>query len=92
MKTIERIVERLVVCWHVLTKRNYVFFALDNDAVVFDDKGRYDHIKSNKLAAFDDFDETLNFSTRTGIANISWFIWSAVEEFAHKRMVKIEEL
>ena len=34
MKILEKILERLVICWHVLTKRNYAFFALDNDAIV----------------------------------------------------------
>ena len=45
-------IERLKVCWHVLTKRNYVYFGLDNDAFVFDEDGNYVDTKLNKVASY----------------------------------------
>lgn len=88
MKVLERIIERLIVCWHVLTKRNYVFFALDNNAVVFDEEGKYNHINKKRLAAFDDFDKDFNFNTQYGVKNIAVFVWGSIADFAYKRIVE----
>jgi hypothetical protein len=88
MKILEKILERLVICWHVLTKRNYAFFALDNDAIVFDSNGNYSHIDTNKVTEFDYFDEDFNLGSKHGIKNIGWFIWSSIAYFAHQRIIK----
>ena len=80
--------ERLVVCWYVLTKKNYVFFALDNDAIVFDANGNYSDINANKLAEFDCFDENFDINTTYGIKNIGWLIWGAIADFAYKRIIQ----
>ena len=44
-------IERLKICWHVLTKRNYVYFGLGNNAFVFDKDGHYVETKLNKIAS-----------------------------------------
>lgn len=88
MKILEKILERLVICWHVLTKRNYAFFALDNDAIVFDPDGNYSHIDANKVAEFDYFDEDFNLGSKYGIKNIGWFIWGSIADFAYQRIRK----
>lgn len=92
MTTFERILERLVICWHVLTKRNYVFFALDNDAIMFDSDGSYNHVDTNKIAEFDYFDEDFNLCSKYGIKNIGWFVWSTIADFAYQRIRKEEQL
>lgn len=43
------ILERLKVCWHVLTKKNYAFFAIDKDALVFNNNGGYSHEYQHKI-------------------------------------------
>lgn len=90
MTTFRRILERLVICWHVLTKRNYAFFALDNDAIVFDSDGSYSRVDVSKLAAFDYFDENFNLRSKYGVKNIGWFIWGTIADFAYQRIRKEE--
>jgi len=79
------LIERLKICWDVLTKRSYVFFAVDKDALKFDDNGHYDHLDSSKLSAYSDFEEKY-LSTNDGIKHISYYIWSAIAVFANKQL------
>jgi len=88
MTFLERLFERLLICWHILTKKNYVFFAIDNDAVIFDDDGKYSHLNTNKVAEFDYFDEKFNLDSISGIKNIGWFIWKSIAVFAEQRVLK----
>lgn len=83
--TYQSLIERLKICWHVLTKRSYVFFAVGKDALKFDDNGHYDRLDSNKLAAYSDFEEKY-LSTNDGIKHISYYIWSTIAEFANKQL------
>lgn len=83
--TRQSLIERLKICWHVLTKRSYVFFAVGKDALIFDDKGSYDHLDSSKLAAYSDFEEKY-LSTNDGIKHISYHIWSAIAAFANEQL------
>ena len=86
MTTLERILERLLICWHVLTKKNYVFFALDNNALKFNEEGKYSSIDANKVVAFDYFDQNFNLGSKYGIKNIGWFVWRSIANFAHQRI------
>lgn len=89
--TRQSLIERLKICWHVLTKRSYVFFAVGKDALIFDDNGHYDHLDSSKLAAYSDFEEKY-LSTNDGIKHISYYIWSAITNFANKQLQSNEVL
>ncbi len=42
-------IERLKICWNVLTKRNYVYFGLENNPFMWDANGYYNGIKKGKL-------------------------------------------
>lgn len=88
MTFLEHLFERLLICWHVLTKKNYVFFAIDNDAIIFDDDGKYSSLNINKVAEFDYFDEKFNLDSIHGIKNIGWFIWKSIAIFAEQRVLK----
>lgn len=90
MTTFEKILERLLICWHVLTKKNYVFFALDNDAIVFDADGNCSSVNVNKVAEFDYFDENFNLGSKYGIKNIGWFVWGSIADFAYLQIRKEE--
>ena len=83
--TYQSLIERLKICWHVLTKRSYAFFAVGKDALVFDDNGHYDRLDSNKLAAYSDFEDKY-LSTNDGIKHISYYIWSTIADFANKQL------
>ena len=67
-------IERLKVCWHVLTKRNYVYFGLGNDAFVFDDNGNYVNTKLNKI------------NTDYGLISLKDFMWSAISDYANQQV------
>ncbi len=88
MTTFEKILERLLICWHVLTKKNYVFFALDNDAIRFDENGKYSDVDANKLAEFDYFDKSFNVNSKYGLRNIGWFVWGSIADFAYQQIRK----
>lgn len=47
------LIERLKICWNVLTKRNYVYFGLRKDPFIWDDNGYYDGIKKGTFAEYD---------------------------------------
>lgn len=44
--------ERLKICWHVLTKRYYIFLSASKDTVMFDKDGNYVGVRQGSLAAF----------------------------------------
>lgn len=78
-------IERLKVCWHVLTKRNYVYFGLGNDAFVFDDNGNYVNTKLNKIASYSDFNNK-RFNTDYGLISLKDFMWSAISDYANQQV------
>lgn len=83
------IIERLKVCWHVLTKKNYAFFAIGKDALVFDDNGHYSHIKPNSVTAYSDVDKTTSYITDNGLRTFYSFFWDTVKDFSDMRL-KVE--
>lgn len=44
--------ERLKICYHVLTKHNYIYFGLGKDSCIFKEDGSYDCLRRNKHACF----------------------------------------
>ena len=47
---IKEYIERLKVCWNVLTKRNYVYFGIGKNPFAWDENGYYTGIKDGKFA------------------------------------------
>lgn len=83
------ILERLKVCWHVLTKKNYAFFAIDKDALLFNNNGDYSHIKPNSVAAYSNVDKTTSYITDNGLRTFYSFFWNMVKDFSDMRL-KVE--
>lgn len=42
------LLERLKVCWNVLTKKNYVYFGIGKEPVLWDENGKYKEIDKNR--------------------------------------------
>ena len=76
--------ERLKVCWCVLTKRNYAFFACKTSAVEFDKGGRYTGTNGKKLAAYSSLVDGKYFRTNDGARSFGFFFWGAVCSFSNK--------
>ena len=41
MKQETSILERLKVCWNVLTKKNYIYFGIGNEPIIWNEDGSY---------------------------------------------------
>ena len=78
------LIERLKICWNVLTKRNYVYFGFGKNAFIWDDNGYYDGIKKGKLAEYDNI-ETVLFKTDHGLSSLNKLMWSSIEDYAKTR-------
>jgi len=77
-------IERLKVCWNVLTKRNYVYFGLGKNPFMWDENGYYDGIKKGRFAKYDNI-ETVIFKTDDGLSSLNKLMWSFIEDYAKTR-------
>lgn len=92
MKNFKDFKERLKVCWHVLTKQNYAFFAVNENALVFDDNGNYDHIQKDGVASYSNVLSSWFYKTSNGKKKtFGWFFWGSVKDFAQMEEQKYEE-
>lgn len=90
MNRFKDFIERIHVCWHVLTKKNYVFFAVGKAAVVFDENGNYSETKAKKVAMYENTENDLILNTDKGRKSFKKMIWECVELFAKEQEEKIE--
>lgn len=81
------LIERIKVCWHVLTKRNYVFFVVGKSALLFDEGGKYIGVNSNKVACYSNTGKKL-YNTNAGLKPFGYLFWLAVEAFAQLQISK----
>ena len=78
------LIERLKICWNVLTKRNYVYFGIGKNPFIWDEKGYYAGIKKGKFAEYD-YIENVKFNTDDGLSSLERLMWSSIEEYAKTR-------
>ena len=76
------ILERLKVCWNVLTKKNYVYFGVGKEPCVWNEDGTYKAVKENALSCFCSITYDYQFNSKTGIQNLHDFVWGCIEKFA----------
>lgn len=74
--------ERLKICWHALTKKNYVFFGLSDNPIIWNKDGSYNGINRNALACYTCISYDYKFNTDEGVKNLHDYTWSAIETFA----------
>lgn len=81
------LIERLKICWNVLTKRNYVYFGLGKNPFMCDDNGYYKGIKNGKFAEYDDI-ETVIYETDSGLLSLNKLMWDTIADYAKIRSEK----
>lgn len=74
--------ERLKVCWNVLTKKNYIYFGIDKEPIIWNEDGSYKSTNPKALACFSCVTYDYEFNSNNGIKNLHNFVWHTVEEFA----------
>lgn len=74
--------ERLKVCWNVLTKKNFVYFGLSKDPLVFGKDGKYERLKKHSLSAYSYVSSDYKFLAYGKETTLHDFVWKSVEEFA----------
>ena len=89
IKIMNNLIERLKICWNVLTKRNYVYFGIGKNPFVWDENGDYVGIKDGKFAEYE-YIENVKFNTDNGLSSLKKIMWSSIEEYA-KNSYSIEQ-
>lgn len=88
----KRFVEKLKVCWNVLTKRNYIYFGLSSskkEPFIYDEKGYFVKTKKNAIAAYSSIEDMYFYTNDdTFVHSLDWFLWEAVSDFADKQIIK----
>lgn len=80
----KKFIERLIICWHVLTKKNYIYFGVSKDPIIWDQSfGRFKQIRSDNIAFYCSVDEDYKFKDYKGdLTNLHNVVWSCVEDIA----------
>lgn len=76
--------ERLMVCWNVLTKENYVYFGLSKDPIVFGKDGKYERLKRNSIAACSYVSTDCKFLAYGKETTLHDFVWKSVKKYSEK--------
>ena len=74
--------ERLKICWHALTKKNYVFFGIGNEPIIWDNDGHHKGTNRKALACYSCITYDYKFNTNDGESNLHDFVWEVIEDFA----------
>lgn len=91
----KRLIEKLKVCWNVLTKRNYIYFGLSGskkEPFIYDKKGYFVKTKKNAIAAYSSIEDMYFYTNDTSVRSLDTFLWGAVSDFAKKQITKEEKL
>lgn len=78
------LIERLKICWNVLTKRNYVYFGIGKNPFIWDENGYYAGTKDGSFAEYD-YVENIKFNTDNGLSSLKKMTWRSIEEYAKTR-------
>lgn len=78
------LIERLKICWNVLTKRNYVYFGIGKNPFIWDENGYYAGTKDGSFVEYD-YVENIKFNTDNGLSSLKKMMWRSIEEYAKTR-------
>ena len=87
IETMRELIERLKVCWYVLTHRNYAFFSCKDSCVEFNEDGQYNGLSDKGLASFSSFSD-MWFYTNTGKRTFENVLWETISSFSILMMAK----
>lgn len=57
------IIERLIICWNVLTKRNYIYFGVGRNPIIWNEDGTFKETKKSEIKSYVYIDEQYVFNT-----------------------------
>lgn len=80
----ENFIERLIICWYVLTKKNYIYFGVGKNPILWNKDGNYEGLKSKDLQFYTYFDDQCTFNTKDGENNLHNMVWDTVKDIADK--------
>ena len=78
-------IERLIICWYVLTKKNYIYFGIGKNPILWDKNGKYENLKDGELQLYTYFDD-YTFMTKNGKSNLHDMVWSTVKDVADEAL------
>ena len=82
------ILERLKVCWYVLTKRYYLYFGLDKDLIVWNEDGTYKCLKDSSLKSYEYISEEYEFMAYGRKTNLRTFALRVIAKFINTNLIK----
>ena len=78
-------IERLIICWYVLTKKNYIYFGIGKNPILWDKNGKYENLKDGELQLYTYFDD-YTFMTKNGKSNLHDMVWDTVKDVADEAL------
>lgn len=81
----KNIIERLKICWSVLTKQNYVYFGTSKHPLIWNKDGSFSNVDKRQVAEYDYIDNSVCFYTSDGKTNIAKFLWESIRDYADNR-------
>lgn len=78
--------ERLVICWHVLTKRNYIYFGVAKNPIVWNEDGSYNSVKSGGVKFYTHFDQFIFYKNGNVESSLHDLTWDTVIDIANKAL------
>lgn len=88
----KRLIEKLKVCWNVLTKRNYIYFGLSSskkEPFIYDKKGYFVETKKNAIAAYSSIEDMCLYTDDDKfVHSLDTLLWEAVSDFAEKQITE----
>ena len=89
MKAITSFIERLTICWKVLTLKNYIYFGTKKNPIVWDENGKFVGLKSDATSCYWDVDESYKFYINGNEpTTLNKVIWNVVEQMAKNEQEK----
>ena len=89
MKVITSFIERLTICWKVLTLKNYIYFGAKKNPIVWDENGKFAGVMPGATSCYQDVDESYKFYINDNEpTTLNKVIWNVVEEIAKNEQEK----
>lgn len=84
------IIERLKICWYVLTKKYYLYFGFDKDMIVWNDDSTYSHLKDSSLKCYK-YLSTEQIVAHGEETSLHDFILKTIAKFINTKLIKVYE-
>ena len=80
------IIERLIICWNVLTKRNYIYFGVGRNPIIWNEDGTFKETKKGEIKFYEYIDKQYVFNTNDGVKSLHDFLWKTVGDIVKKAL------